>query len=248
MDFSNKVVLVTGASGGIGRVTAQYFAKHNANVVVHYNRNQKAGAQTFESLKGNNHLLIQANLTNPETTEQMVDKVVQQMGAIDILVNNAGIYELHPFSETDYRKWQDIWHRTIQVNLIAPANLSFCVIKYMQKQGGGKIINVSSRGAFRGEPDSVSYGASKAGMNAMSQSMAKALACQKIYVYAVAPSFVETEMVSAMLTDDVRNQSPLGRVAAPEDVANTIVFLASEGTEYMTGSIIDINGASYLRS
>jgi NAD(P)-dependent dehydrogenase (short-subunit alcohol dehydrogenase family) len=122
----------------------------------------------------------------------------------------------------------------------------------MISQGGGQIVNVSSRGAFRGEPDAPAYGASKAGLNAMSQSLAKALAPHNIYVYVVAPGWVETDMAAESMSgpagDQVRAQSPLNRIATPDEVARTILFLASEGTEFLTGCIVDINGASYLRS
>jgi NAD(P)-dependent dehydrogenase (short-subunit alcohol dehydrogenase family) len=114
------------------------------------------------------------------------------------------------------------------------------------------VVNVSSRGAFRGEPETPAYGASKAGLNAMSQSMAQALAPHGVFFYVVAPGFVETDMADALLRgpegDGIRSQSPLGRVATPEEVAKTVVFLASEAPDFMTGAIVDVNGASYLRS
>ena len=122
----------------------------------------------------------------------------------------------------------------------------------MVERGGGRIVNVSSRGAFRGEPNAPAYGASKAGLNAMSQSLAQKLAPHGIFVCVVAPGFVETDMASSSLSgpdgDAIRSQSPLNRVATAEEVARAILFLASEGTEFMTGCILDVNGASYLRS
>ena len=122
----------------------------------------------------------------------------------------------------------------------------------MIKQGGGRIVNVSSRGAFRGEPEAPAYGASKAGLNQMSQSLAKALAPHNIFVGVVAPGFVETEMAKTKLEGEsgvqIRSQSPLNRVAMPDEVARAVLFLAAPGTEFMTGAIVDVNGASYLRS
>jgi len=169
-----------------------------------------------------------------------------------VLVNNAGIFQEHPIFETDYAEWKDAWHRTLNVNLLGPANVIFHMVEHMRENHGGKIINISSRGAFRGEPRAPAYGASKAGLNAMSQSLAKALAPENIFVYVVAPGFVETEMAAELLGgpegESIRRQSPLNRVADPKEVAGTVVFLASEGTDYLTGAIIDINGASYLRS
>ncbi|HMY75240.1 MAG TPA: SDR family oxidoreductase, partial [Blastocatellia bacterium] len=151
-----------------------------------------------------------------------------------------------------YEDWQGSWRRTLDTNLIGAANISFCAAQQMMKQGGGRIVNVSSRGAFRGEPDAPAYGASKAALNAMSQSLAQALAPHNIFVCVVAPGFVETERVAYRLDgaegDGIRNQSPLKRVAKPEEVARTVLFLASEGTDFLTGCIVDVNGASYLRS
>jgi NAD(P)-dependent dehydrogenase (short-subunit alcohol dehydrogenase family) len=167
-------------------------------------------------------------------------------------VNNAGISQRHHFEDIDYATWQDTWQRIVDTNLTGPANLCFCAAKKMIARGGGRIVNVSSRGAFRGEPLMPWYGASKAGMNAMGQSLAQALGPKGVFVYTVAPGFVETEMAAATLAsaegDSIRNQSSMGRVAQPEEIASTIGFLAFDAPEFMTGCIIDVNGASYLRS
>ncbi len=252
MNFANTNVLVTGASRGIGRAIAHKFAELGARVAVHYHQNRQAAEQTLSGLPGGPHPLIQADVSVPESVRKMVENVIHELGTIDVLVNNAGIYETNPIVDLTYEEWQGIWERTIRTNLMGPANISFCVAQHMRKHGGGKIVNVSSRGAFRGEPYAPDYGASKAGLNALSQSMAKALAPYNIFVYVVAPGFVATDMSSPELSgpkgDEIRGQSPLGRVASPEEVAGTVVFLASEGTDYLTGCIVDINGASYLRS
>lgn len=252
MDFSDKSVIVTGASRGIGRTIAQQFAEQGARVVVHYNRNREAAEETLSSMEGGPHTIAQANLADSKACKQLVESSIEKMGKIDILVNNAGIYELHPLPDLSYEKWLDVWNRTLGTNLLGSANISFLVAKHMIIQGGGKIVNVSSRGAFRGEPEAPAYGASKAGMNAMSQSMAKALAPHNIFVYVVAPGWVKTEMAARYLEspegDAIRNQSPLGRVAKTEEIARTVLFLASEGSDYLTGCVVDINGASYLRT
>jgi len=252
MDFTDKVVLVTGASRGIGRAIAAQFAKRGARIVVHYHQNRAAAEQTMAMLAGGPHLLAQADMKDAAGIEGMVTAVVAEIGRLDILVNNAGIYEEHPAAETGYADWQASWRRVIETNLIGAANASYCAARVMMKQGGGRIVNVSSRGAFRGEPMGPAYGASKAGLNAMGQSLAKYLAPFNIFVGTVAPGFVETDMAADHLAgpegDAIGGQSPLNRVAKPEEVAYAVLFLASDGAEFMTGAILDVNGASYLRA
>ena len=251
-DFSNKNVLVTGSSRGIGRAIARQFAASGARVVIHYHKNRQAAERTVADLPGGPHLLVQADISDPAAVHGMVDITLNAMERIHILVNNAGIFGEYQMVELTYEQWEKQWERTIRTNLLGPANISFCLIRHMIDQGGGRIVNVSSRGAFRGEPDAPDYGASKAGLNSLSQSMARALAPYDVFVYVVAPGFVETDMTGKMLSgpngDTIRGQSPLGRVALPEEVARTVAFLASEGTDYLTGCIVDLNGASYLRS
>jgi len=250
--MKDKVVIVTGASGGIGSETAKQFADSGARVIIHYNTNLHEAEKTLREIAPGGHMIIQADLTDPVSLRNMVDDVLKKMGRIDVLVNNAAIFEEHVITDSTYGEWQGSWNRTISTNLLGPANLSFLVVEHMISNGSGRIINVSSRGAFRGEPDAPAYGASKAGLNAFGQSMAKALAPRNVYVYTVAPGFVDTPMAASYLSgpegDSIRDQSPMGRVATPAEVARTVLFLASEGTEYLTGCIIDINGASYLRT
>ncbi|MFQ5638651.1 MAG: SDR family NAD(P)-dependent oxidoreductase [bacterium] len=252
LHFTHKKVLVTGASGGIGRAIASQFAQAGAHVALHYHRNREAAETTLGELSSGPHEIFQADLSDAGAVDTLVKSVIEKMGTIDVLVNNAGVHTLHPIPELDYLKWQSEWQQTLSANLFGPANLSFLAAQQMMLQGGGRIVNISSRGAFRGEPKAVAYGASKAGLNAMSQSMAKALAPFNIFVFAVAPGFVETDLVADILSgpqgEAIRQQSPLGRVAKPEDVARTVLFLASEGSEFLTGCIVDVNGASYLRS
>jgi 3-oxoacyl-[acyl-carrier protein] reductase len=252
MDFKEKAVLVTGASRGIGRVVAQQFAQRGARVAVHYHQNRAAADDTLASLPGGPHVILQADMRDPAAVEKLVEEFVAKMGRIDILVNNAGIYEEHALVDTAYDEWCRAWRRTIETNLYGAANASYCAAQQMIRQGGGRIVNVSSRGAFRGEPDGPAYGASKAGMNAMGQSLAKYLAPYNIFVGTVAPGWVETDMAKGALAgpdrDAILEQSPLGRVARPEEVAYTVLFLASEGAEFLTGCIVDVNGASYLRT
>ncbi|GJM33228.1 MAG: beta-ketoacyl-ACP reductase [Saprospiraceae bacterium] len=252
MDFTDKTILITGGSRGIGRATAQAFAKRGAKVAINFQKDSEAASATIDSLEGEGHFAIKADIGRPDAVERMIAAVVKEMGRLDIVVNNAGIFFPHRVDKVNYKEWQQAWHETLKINLLGAANICYCVAQVMIGQGGGRIINVSSRGAFRGEPEQPAYGASKAGLNALSQSLAQSLAPHQIFVAVVAPGFVETDMTKAMLDGpegaEIKQQSPTGRVAKPEEVANGILFLASEGAEFMTGGILDINGASYLRS
>jgi len=245
-------ILITGASGGIGRAAAVECARRGARIGVHYNGNRERAEATLAQLEGDGHQLFQCDITDPGAVERLVEDAHQAFDGLDVLVNNAGVSQRHQFEDIDYATWQETWQRIVNTNLTAASNLCFCAGQKMVARGGGRIVNVSSRGAFRGEPLMPWYGASKAGMNAMGQSLAQALGPKGVYVYTVAPGFVETEMAAAVLAspegDSIRNQSTIGRVAQPEELGKTISFLALDAPEFMTGCIVDVNGASYLRS
>jgi|SRR5664279_1502102 len=248
----SRGVLVTGASRGIGRAVAMAFAGEGDRVAVHYGRSREGAAAVIASLPGDGHVLAQGDLTDPDVVHDVVDRAAAGLGRLDVLVNNAGVFLPHPPLDTSYLDWQEAWSRTIATNLTGAANATFCAVPHLIASGGGAVVNVSSRGAFRGEPNCPAYGASKAGLNAFGQSMALALAPHDIRVGTVAPGFVQTEMAREVLDgpggDAVRNQSPFGRVAHPEEVAAAVLWLASEAARFSSGTIIDVNGASYLRS
>ncbi|PKP35935.1 MAG: 3-oxoacyl-ACP reductase [Bacteroidetes bacterium HGW-Bacteroidetes-17] len=249
--FDHLNVLVTGASRGIGKAIASEFAASGAKVIAHYHKNAESAKRLISEIDGTGHITCQADIANPDSVKFMVDKLVKELGHIDILVNNAGIYEELNYSTLSYDEWLASWKRTMDTNLTGVANLCFLLSKHMIKIGGGKIINITSRGAFRGEPTSPAYGASKAGLNSFGQSLAKALAPQKVLVYAIAPGWVDTDMAALGMegpnAQEIKDQSPLRRIARPEEIAKSVVMLAS-GIEYMTGCILDVNGASYLRT
>ena len=252
MRFNNKNILITGASRGIGKTTAIAFAKEGANVGINYCDNDEAANETLSILKGSKHALLKYDISDAAQAEALVIDFVTKFGSIDVLVNNAGVSNFHPIDEVDFSSWQESWNRILGTNLVAVANLCYCASKYMIESKSGRIVNVSSRGAFRGEPLQTAYGASKAGLNSLSQSLAKALGKYNIMVNVVAPGFTETDMgldfLSEKEKESLLSETPLRRMARPEEVANGILFLASEGSEYTTGSILDINGASYLRT
>ncbi|MFK7800159.1 MAG: SDR family NAD(P)-dependent oxidoreductase [Anaerolineae bacterium] len=251
-NFENQVALVTGGSRGIGKEISKMMAEAGAKVVINYRSDKASADETLASLAGEGHIAVQADMANPADLESLVGTIIDTYGRVDVLVNNAGIFIDHPALDTSFADWQSAWQDVLAVNLVGPANLIYLCSQHMAKQGGGRVVNVSSRGAFRGEPESPAYGASKAGMNAMGQSLAKKLAPHNIFIHTVAPGFVETDMAKSILEgergDDLRSQSPLNRVAKPEEIARTVMFLAAGGTEFLTGCIVDVNGASYLRS
>jgi 3-oxoacyl-[acyl-carrier protein] reductase len=249
---TNRSVLVTGSSRGIGRAIAAAFAAAGDRVAIHHRGSPGLAAQVLASLPGDGHVVVQADLADPAAVREMVDAAAGQLGGLDVLVNNAANFTAHPVTETSYEQWQAAWAGTIGVNLIGAANVTWCAVQHMIAAGGGRIVNVSSRGAFRGEPGQPAYGASKAGLNAMGQSLAVALAPHNITVAAVAPGFVQTDMAAAHLQgargDAIRAQSPFDRVARPEEVAAAVLFLASPEAAWASGAILDLNGASYLRT
>ncbi|MFJ8833748.1 SDR family NAD(P)-dependent oxidoreductase [Micromonospora aurantiaca] len=253
--MSGRAVLVTGASRGIGRAVARAFAAGGDRVAIHHRDSAELAERLRTELPGDGHVVVRADLADPDAVRAMVDEAAQRLGGLDVLVNNAGVFgpadPPHPVFESSYEQWRARWREVLDTNLVGAANAAWCAAQHMRDRGG-RIVNVSSRGAFRGEPANPAYGASKAGMNAMAQSLAVALAPYGIAVACVAPGFVETDMTNEHLKSErgeaVRAQSPFHRVARPEEIAAAVHWLASPEAEWAAGTIIDLNGASYLRS
>jgi 3-oxoacyl-[acyl-carrier protein] reductase len=248
---NQRTVLVTGGSRGIGASIAQHFAEQGDRIAVHYSANGDLAKEVLAGLPGTGHMTVQADLRDAAEIKAMVDQVAKEFGHIDILINNAGVFFDHPIESSSYEVWQQAWADTLGVNLVGAANVTWCALQHMPRHGDSRIVNVGSRGAFRGEPVSPAYGASKAAIVAFGQSIAKALAPEGIGVTTLAPGFVDTEMAAVLLDgptgDDIRNQSPFGRVAEPDELARAIYFLASKDSLWASGAVLDFNGASYLR-
>jgi 3-oxoacyl-[acyl-carrier protein] reductase len=246
---SRRRVLVTGGSRGIGAWICRAFADLGDAVAIHCNSSRDRADALFASLPGDGHIVVQGDIRDADAVKAMVDAAATALGGIDILVNNAGVYFAHPIDELSYEEWQQAWADTLGVNLVGAANVTWCVLRHMPSDGSARIINIGSRGAFRGEPSSPAYGASKAGIVAFGQSLARALGPSGVAVTTVAPGWVDTEMATSSLAGDARAQrsaeSPLNRVGTPEEIAAAVVYLA--GAQWATGTVLDLNGASYLR-
>ncbi|MGW4645560.1 SDR family NAD(P)-dependent oxidoreductase [Kitasatospora sp. NPDC004289] len=252
---TGRRVLISGASRGLGRAVARAFAANGDRVAVHYGSREEEARATLDSLDGTGHVLVGGDLTDPAGAgaAAVVGAAAEALGGIDVLVNNAAVNTPHPPATTAYEQWVAAWQQHVSVNLLATAHLSHLAARHMIDQGtGGRIVNIGSRGAFRGEPDHPAYGATKAAVHALGQSLAVALAPHGIAVASVAPGFFATERVASRLEGPegaaIRTQSPFGRVATPDEIAAAVAWLASPAAEWSSGTILDLNGASYLRT
>jgi NAD(P)-dependent dehydrogenase (short-subunit alcohol dehydrogenase family) len=248
------------------------FAERGDRVAVHCGSAVAAAQAVRDSLPGQGHIVVAADLADAEAVKAMVDEAAGRLGGLDVLVNNAGIYVDHPVLGTSYEQWQAAWQATLGVNLVGAANATWCAVRHMigpdadaanepaadaehagtgPSRRGGRIVNVGSRGAYRGEPSHPAYGAAKAGLHAFGQSLAVALAPHGITVASVAPGYVQTDMTAEELAtpagDAIRAQSPFNRVASPAEIAAAVVYLASPEASWSSGAVLDLNGASYFR-
>ena len=253
--MTGQRALVTGGSRGVGAAVAARLAEAGLTIAVHCRSDLAAAEAVVAGLPGSGHIVVSGDLADPVQVEAFVGEAISGLGGLDVLVNNAGIHTDQPIDSTSYEKWRAGWQRVIDVNVHGTANVTWCFVDHLRTRpegtDGGRIINIGSRGAYRGEPNAPAYGASKAAVHSMSQSLAVSLAPYGIGVAAVAPGFIRTDMAVPLLDgpagDDIRAQSPFGRVAEPDDVASAVAWLALPGSLWASGAVIDLNGASYLR-
>ena len=250
IDLAKKVVLVTGAAGGIGSAITRTLVAANGRVLAH-DRDAGAAARLVEEL-GVAAAGLTADLNNPVATAALWDDALAVHGRIDVLVNNAGIYPPAPLEEP-LEDWLAVWDRSLAVNLLAPAILCRAAVRTFADQAeGGVIVNIASRAAFRGEdPDYWHYAAAKAGVVAMTRTIARQYGQRGVTAFAVAPGYVDTSFNRAFAEEfgvaAAAADTGLGQVAQPQDIANVVAFLASGLARHATGTTIDVNGASYVR-
>jgi 3-oxoacyl-[acyl-carrier protein] reductase len=251
IDLKGKVVLVTGGGGGIGAAIVRKVVQHGGDVVLHDVRVDGNAATIQKELGATRCHLVAGDLSQVGAAQDIWPKSQAWKGRVDVLVNNAGIYESADIGD-EFEAWSRSWTRTLQVNLVAPGDFCREALRHFRSEGGGIIINLASRAAFRGDDaDYMHYAASKAGVVAITRTIARHFGRDGITAFAIAPGFVRTNLNKDFFDKygvaAAAETIPLGEVAEPEDIANTIAFLASGLAKHATGTTIDINGASYVR-
>ncbi|MCP1458943.1 3-oxoacyl-[acyl-carrier-protein] reductase [Bacillus amyloliquefaciens] len=245
--LNEKTAVVTGASRGIGRAIALHLAKNGCNVVVNYSGNEAKANEVVDEIKslGRNAIAVKADVSNSEEVQNMMKEAVAAFSSIDILVNNAGITKDNLLMRMKENEWDDV----ININLKGVFNCTKAVTRQMMKQRSGRIINVSSIVGVSGNPGQANYVAAKAGVIGLTKSSAKELASRNITVNAIAPGFISTDMtdkLSKEVQDEMLKQIPLARFGDPSDISSVVTFLASEGSRYMTGQTLHIDGGMVM--
>ncbi|HEY5094284.1 MAG TPA: SDR family NAD(P)-dependent oxidoreductase [Candidatus Eremiobacteraceae bacterium] len=249
IDLTGSIVLVTGGSRGIGASIVRKLNVAGASVFFTFaSRRDEAHALADEL--GERVACAQCDLADGAALPDLVGACVLRFGGLHTLINNAGTFDTNPFDGEDFAAWRAGWRRTFDINLFGAADLSWAAMRHMRANGGGKIINIASRAAHRGELEYADYGASKAALVNLTKSIARSCSKDGVLAFAVAPGFIETEMAAhdlATRRDEIVAEIPIGRVGEPNDVAGIVAFLASPMADYLNGATIDVNGGSYVR-
>jgi 3-oxoacyl-[acyl-carrier protein] reductase len=252
IELNGKIVLVTGGSGGIGAAVVRAVVASGGKAILHDRPAAEAACRDLaQKLGGDNCHVVLGDLAKDDAVPAIWQAAVAWQGRVDVLVNNAGIYEPADIKDP-FDRWSAAWHRTLQINLVAPGHFCREALSHFTEKGGGIIVNLASRAAFRGDDaDYMHYAASKGGIIAMTRTIARHFGRQGVTAFAIAPGFVRTDLNAAFFRDHgveaAARDIPLGEIAEPADIANTVIFLASGLARHATGTTIDLNGASYVR-
>ncbi|QQS37273.1 MAG: SDR family oxidoreductase [Ignavibacteriales bacterium] len=247
INLTGKKVLVTGGSRGIGRACVKLLCDAGSEVIYTYNNDIKASDRLVTELKNKNVQAFKISFNKADKLQKELAVLTKQAGGFDIIINNAGIWERGASDEMDVKDWE----KTIEINLTSTFVVCKVCIPYMKKRKWGRIINISSTAGQRGEAFYSHYAASKGGIISFTKSLADELGKHNINVNCVAPGWVLTDMTRSVLSDkktikNIRNNIPLGRIASPEDIAGSVLFLASNFANHITGEVINVNGGSVL--
>jgi len=246
LELLGKVALVTGAAQGIGKAIALLLAEKGADVVVSDINVEKAQETAREiEEKGRKSMALKVNVADPDEVEQMVETIIEKFSRIDILVNNAGITR----DKLLLRMSSEDWDAVLDVNLKGVFNCTKSVIKYMSKQRSGKIVNIASVVGLMGNVGQANYAASKAGVIGFTKTVAREFAQRGININAIAPGYIQTPMTEVLpekVKEELMRLIPMGRLGQPEDVAQAVLFLVSEASNYVTGQVLNVNGGIYM--
>jgi len=246
LELLGKVALVTGAAQGIGKAIALLLAEKGADVVVSDINVEKAQETAREiEEKGRKSMALKVNVADPDEVEKMVEAIIERFSRIDILVNNAGITR----DKLLLRMSSEDWDAVLDVNLKGVFNCTKSVIKYMSKQRSGKIVNIASVVGLMGNVGQANYAASKAGVIGFTKTVAREFAQRGININAIAPGYIQTPMTEVLperVKEELMRLIPMGRLGQPEDVAQAVLFLVSEASNYVTGQVLNVNGGIYM--
>jgi NAD(P)-dependent dehydrogenase (short-subunit alcohol dehydrogenase family) len=249
--LTGKVCLITGSAGGIGCAIAEALAEGGARLVLHYHTSAAPLSALALRMGKDRAIAIESDLRNPSGASELWSRAVDAWGGVDVLVNNAAMMPAARLDDT-WDTWHRAWNDTLQVNLVAAADLSREAVKHFRARGGGILVNIASRAAFRGDTlDYMAYAASKAGIVALTRSIARGAADSGVLAYTLAPGFVDTAMARPFVDTHgeaaIVRDIPLGKMVPPSEIGSVVAFLASGAATHATGATIDINGASYVR-
>lgn len=247
MELDNKNAIVTGGSVGIGAAIAIGLAKEGANVALNFRKHDTEARQVAEEIvrMGRKGLVVQANVSNFDDAQKMVEQVVKEFGGLDILVCNAGIN----WDGVIWKMTEEQWDKVMDVNLKGYFNYIRAATPIFKEQGHGKIVNITSINGLRGKFGQTNYSASKGGIIALTKALAKEMGKSNVNVNAVAPGMIATEMmlkIPEKYLDIAKDETVLGRIGDPEDVANVVNFLCSEKSRHITGGVIKVDGGQYI--